>query len=381
MKKFVASIALVLAVLAMPVAALAAEFRAAQGNNGAVDLAKDQTAKNLYMVGNIVNVSGSTSGDLVAAGNTLNLLGSVENGLFAAGSNINLGGKVGGNTRIAGSNITINNAIGGDLFIGAATVNIAKEATIAGDLIAGIGTIDLNGDVAGNVRIAGGTVNINGKIDGDLQVEGGTLNIGDHAVINGNLKYRAEQTATISKSAVIKGSIDYQKIQSNTYNSDFGAAAMGVFGFFGILMGLALLFVLVYLLPRSSRDLVIGSLSSFWKNLGWGFLTFAVAPTALLMIAFTFIGLKLAGILTLAYIVYLIVAFSYATIGIGAAVLKWIEKKDYRVDWASILVGSLTVAILSAIPFLGGLVIFAVALAVLGQMMIATSHFLKNQRK
>lgn len=380
MKKVLTMACLALICLAIPLTALAAEFRVPEEQNGSVDVTKTEVVKNLYTAGNTVNISAETKGDLVVAGNNLNLSGKVEDGLFAVGSNINITGEVGKNARIAGSVVSITSSVAGDLLIGAGTLNISDQSKVGGDLMAGVGTATIDGIVNGRARIAGGDITINGVISGDLEVDGGQLILGDKAVVGGNLIYRSEKEATISSSAVVKGTTDYSKIQAKTYSKKYSRSILGVFGVFGFLMGIIFLLVLVYLLPRSSRELIETTLSTFWKNLGWGFLAFAIAPTVLIIVAVTVIGLKLAGALLLIYGAMLMVAFVYATIALGAQILKWITKDTYRFDWLTVLVGTAAAIVLGLIPVLGGLIIFAVALAVLGQLIIKTGVFLKSQR-
>lgn len=138
--------------------------------------------------------------------------------------------------------------------------------------------------------------------------------------------------------------------------------------------------MIVYLLPKTSRNLVGSSLGDFWRNFGIGFLTLVAAPAVMIILAVTVIGLKLAGILLFAYVTYLVVAGLFGSLSIGAQILKWIEKKDYRVDWLTVLVGTVAAIIIGVIPVLGGLVIFAFTMAVLGSIVTGTTNFLKSQR-
>ena len=379
MKKIFIVLALSLAVLVPPAVTLAAEFRTSE--NGSVDLLKDQSAKNLYIAGNTVNVSGTAKGDLTVAGNTLNLNGPVEDSLFAVGNIINLSGIVNKNARIAGSSINIISSIKEDLIVGAAALTISPEATIGGDLIAGVGDLSLSAPVSGNVKISGSEIIIDSKINGDVTVYATKgLILGDKANIGGSLTYRSPEEAQISSSAVVSGKTDYTKMETKSYTENNFAGALGIFGFLGFLMGLALLLFVVYLLPKSSLDLVKNTLDSFWSNLGWGFLISIAGPIALIIIASTILGLKIAGILFLLYLGFIIVSSIFATLAIGAQILKWIQKKDYCVDWLTILIGTFASLIISLIPVMGGLIIWLVSAAVLGQLVKHIGPYLKSQR-
>jgi hypothetical protein len=230
--------------------------------------------------------------------------------------------------------------------------------------------------------LAGGDITINSKITGDVEVDANKLVLGENANIGGSLTYRSPKEAQISSSAVIAGTVDFSKTETKTKTSDsrYLMGILGVFGFVGLLMGLVLLFVFVYVLPKSSLNLVNKTISSFGVNSGLGFLTFAAMPMALILISVTIIGLKLAGTLFVLYLGFLMIAFMAGTLVIGSQILKWIEKKDYRVDWLTILVGTLAVIILGLIPFVGSAIIWVVGVAVLGQLIRYVGVFLKNQR-
>lgn len=214
MKKILVAATVFLVALILPLTALAAEFRVPSEKNGNADVGKNETPKNLYIAGNIVNVAGNTQGDLLAAGNSLNLTGEVENSLFAAGNTVNVEGKVGKTARLGGSNVTVSSSVGGDLFAAATNLNLASGSQVGGDLYAGAAAVSLNGEVVGLTRIAGGEVTVNGKIDGDLVVDATSVTIGDGAVINGKFSYKSPKEAVISSSAKILGPTDYQKTEN-----------------------------------------------------------------------------------------------------------------------------------------------------------------------
>lgn len=378
MKKIFSALVLSLVILSLPAVSLAAEFYSS--NNGSVELYKDKTVKNLYIASSTVNVSGATTGDLVAAGNTLNLSGPVEDSLLVAGSNVNISGAIGKNARIVGNSLNINNNIGGDLLAGGSTLTISPETVINGDLIVGVGSLTLNGAVGGKAKITGGDITINGEIKGNIDVEASKLTLGDNARIGGNLVYHSPEAANISSSAVVSGTTDFEQIQKDSSASSNIAGMFKTFGLIGAIMVLAVLFVFVYVLPKTSQALVEDSLKLFWGNIGWGFLTFAVTPFALILLAITIVGLKLAGMLLLIYFGFLAIASLAAALLIGAQIFRWIDKKNYRADYSTILVGVLALIIMGSVPFPGMLVIWIVVLAVLGQLIRYASLFIKSQR-
>jgi len=378
MKKFLALFCLSFVLVLLPVAALAAEFRSSQDTS--ISLDKSETAKNLYIAGNTVNVSGTAQGDLTAAGNTINLDGPVQDGLFAFGNNLNIDSSVGQNARVAGGNVNLNGDISGDFMAAGSIVSVGKDSVVSGDLIVGAGQVTIDGKVEGMARIAASDVTISGTINGNVDIYATKVIISNDAYIGGNLTYHAPEQATISSSAKIIGKTDFQKTEQQKFPAKEMSAVLGIFGVFGLLMGLALLFVLVYILPKTSKQLVEGSLTNFWANLGWGFIGIFIIPIGMMIVAFTFVGLKVAGVILVAYIAAMIIAAVAATLALGSQILRWFGEKQYRVDWLTILVGTLAVMILGVIPVVGGLVVFAFTLAVLGRVLVLTVQFIKSQR-
>jgi cytoskeletal protein CcmA (bactofilin family) len=63
-----------------------------------------------------------------------------------------------------------------DLYAFAGSVQVA--GTVDGDLVASGGTVDVTGTVTGDVIAAGGNVSISGTVDGDARIAGGALSVG-----------------------------------------------------------------------------------------------------------------------------------------------------------------------------------------------------------
>jgi len=375
MKKILLSIACALVLI--PSAAFAAEFRASKSGDEAVGATEN--VKNLYVAGTTVNSEARAKGDLVAAGQNLNINGSVEHSLLACGSNVNVGASVGTTARVMGGTVVFSGKTAEDLTAAGGTLSLMKDSEVAGDLMIAGGQLSLSGKVLGDAWIAGSTVTINGQINGDVVVRGAEqLTISKSAVINGNLKYYSSNTAVVEDGAVIKGATDYIKISQPSKYQKNGVMKMmmGMFSFYALIMTFLVLLALVYLFPKLSKSFVESSLKQFWPNLGWGFLTAIVAPIATLILLFTITGAKILGMV---YMTALMLAVTAVPVFAGVLIMLWIKKK-YQIDWLSVLVGIVATYILLFIPVIGWLALVALTLVALGEMTQKLLGLVKAQR-
>jgi len=364
--------------LFFPFVVRAAEFRSQEGNT---NIGEGEQIKNPYVAGDVVTISGKVLSDFIGAGKTINLSGDVENSAICAAETVNFSGEIGRNARFFANSVVVSGLINEDLLSGSASLTVAKDSRIGGDVVAAASQIIIDGNVSGKVLSAGEKLTINGRVEGDVEIYGNEIVLGDEAFIGGNFKYHSQNEANISSSAIIEGESEFVKVQERDYSRGFVRANILGTNFFSAILSVALLLVIVYLLPKLSRSAVEANLSKFYINILWGFIALIVVPSAIIFLTITVLGLKIAGTILLAYIVALFVAGILSTLVLGEAVMKLFGVKQYRIDWTTVLVGAGSVFVLSIIPFLGQIVIFVFMLSALGSITVATGNYLKSQRK
>jgi cytoskeletal protein CcmA (bactofilin family) len=374
MKKVV--ILSLISILIFPAMIFAADFKANESGN--VNIESSEKTKNLYTAGNSISSDADITGDLVVAGNNININGDVENSLAAAGNTINIKGNIGRNARIAGSTISINGNVGEDLLIAGGSIIIGKDAVIKNDLLVSCGTIEINGKVLGNIKAAGAEkLIIRGEVLGNIDAkEIQNLTIESSAVVNGKLTYSSAKEANIADKNQIKGGIDYKKI-ANTENlgNNFGNTLIK------ILVGFITLFVLIYLAPKFTQNLVEDAYNNPWGNIGTGLIFLIVAPIVGLILAFSVLGIKIALILALIYVLYLVLAGLSTSILAGSLILKFIDRsKVLSTSWRAIAVGVIVISLISLLPIFGWFIIFIFFLLGLGELIQRSLATLKKQR-
>lgn len=366
MRKVLLFIAAV-AVIALPIAARAADFRYSQSGNVTVN--KTEAVNNLYVGGSTVTSNATVSGDMVAAGSDVLVNGDVAHSLFAVGSTVNVRGNVGQNARLAGSNVTVYGNVAEDLMMAGTTLRLDSGSTVKGNVYFAGANVNIDGHVKGTVEGTSANVTINGIVDGDVDLtKSAKVTIGDNAVINGNFVYSSNEVATISPSAKILGTTTFNKVATNGNQKSYLNVVFSTASVLSLLMSLVLLFVLVYVAPRPIKALMDSYRDHMAGNTGIGIAVLFVAPIALLILAFTVVGIKLAGLLFAFYVTFAVLAMAVSTLMIGAEARRLFDrgKTDQPVDWLTILIGEAVRFVLLLIPVIGWITLFVFYLLAFG---------------
>lgn len=337
----------------------AAEFQMAKkGKNVIVD----EEVKNLYTAGNIVSINADVEKNLHAAGDVITISGNVENNIYVVGGTVVIKGDVGGTVHVGAGNILIEGEIEDDLFLGGGTVTLTESSLVGGDLIVGAGIIEVKGPVDGNIHMAGGEVFIDSKIGGNVKINAGKeLRLGSKAEIVGDLKYSSVKEVVMDEGASVLGETTYKEIKA-------GGTGILTLGFLIRLLAIMVVgLVLVYLFRAVTERVIKESLGHFWANLGRGFGALILIPIACIILAVTVIGLWLAGLIGVAYVLMIFLSVVLASIVFGSWLIKVLGKKSkYPVDWKAVVVGAITLNLIVLIPFIGWLVKFVFVLISLG---------------
>lgn len=337
--------------LAGPV--LAAEFKGGQG----VSFSKRETVTdNFYAAGANITAEGSVEGDFLAAGGTILFNGRAADDMMAAGGTLSLLGEVGGDLRAAGGNISLGGLIGGEMVVVGGQISVSsgclveKSATIAG------GMISFGGETRGNLEIRGGEVVVNGKVGGELFVQADKLTIGKGAVIAGNLNYESPVEASIEQGSQISGEINFKKTERGGgwegKKFSWGAVVGGWFVRFFIMLALGLLLFFVF--KKGTSEIVKINLAEFGWQLVRGLVIMIVLPIAAIIAAVTIVGLPVAGVFMLLYIMFWILSGAIAGMMVGSLAygLIW-KKKEFVLNWKIVAGGIAVYCLVTAIPYFG----------------------------
>ncbi len=203
--------------------ALAAEFA---GDEDVYRLAAGEVVNDdLYVGSGEIYIDGTVKGDLFAAGGYVEINGVVEGDLVAAGGGVVIRGQVLDDVRVAGGGIEVSGSIGDDLFVaggggqsmafpmpfGARSIQqgirIGDEATVGGDAVIFGGGGRIGGSVAGDLLAGMGTLELAGQVGGNADLQVGSLRVAEGSSVAGILRYTSPDELNIP--AGVSGSVQY----------------------------------------------------------------------------------------------------------------------------------------------------------------------------
>lgn len=329
-------------------------------NNQLVIVASDQVIDhNYYNAGNTVNIYGTINGDVFVAGNTITIDSQNINGdIFAAGNTITIKGTVNGSLRLAGQNIFIDGQISGNVLAGGQNINLNSSSVVNGHVTVAGQSIDSQGVIKGQLEAAGEMAYLNGQVDKDVYLQLGQtkLQVGDQAKIGGKLFYKSLEQGQVSDKAQISQGVFFEphvpKQKPSFKGFGFGSFVVKFFGM--LVVGMILMHIWPKFLPESVETIKKNKAGVFFKGFGWLILT----PILLIIVAITIIGLPLAGLLFILWMLGLYLAKIIAAWLLIALIRAkfFKDKKLSNIWWLAI--GILLYIILGKIPFIGWVIAF-----------------------
>jgi len=376
MKRNIAKILLILALLTIPTGAiLAAETK----SGDSIYIAKDEiVSSNLYAAGQTITIDGAVSGDLIAAAQTISINGRVDGDIIAVAQEITINGEVGGNVRTAGNSIAINGVVAKNVNAFGSTLSIGSNARIGWDVLLAGFTTEMRGVIDGGLSGYSDKILIGGKIGEDVNLklarsrQKQEIIIAPEAVINGDLIYTSSSVAKISESASLAGKI--QQVAPKNENEKWLWLWSQMFSIFAALMvGLFLIFIAKNITNRIAASLEERPFQALLPGL---ILTFALPPIALVL-AITIIGLPLALITITGWLIAIYLAKILTAIIVG----RWLIKKLIKKEWSlfvSLVLGIFICWFLFAIPLVGWIFSLIAICFGLGGIWSYVSHQLKH---
>jgi cytoskeletal protein CcmA (bactofilin family) len=363
---------------------LCALMLAATAAHGADDRhasrAQQQLGGDLFIAGGSVTVSQPVNGDLIAAGGSIDVDAAVAGDAVAIGGKVRIGADVGQSVYAAGGQVTINGKVGRSVRTSGGQVELGPKAAVTGNASIAGGQLRLLGSIQGHVQAAGGRVFIDGPVGGDVVATSGEVELGPNARIAGKLRYRSSAVVRQDPAAQVVGGIEHlfpstrgdkaARPASDPMARHSTAGAVAVVWTLGLI---ALAIVLLAVLPVFCRGVARALHERLGMSVLLGFVLLVCTPVAALLLLVTLIGIPL-GLLAIAlYLALLPVAYVSAGIGLGEWALgRWKPASAGRFGWraASAAAAIVVLALLGAIPWLGGLVGFAALLAGLGALLL-----------
>ncbi|PIT93642.1 hypothetical protein COU00_03390 [Candidatus Falkowbacteria bacterium CG10_big_fil_rev_8_21_14_0_10_43_11] len=370
----------------VPAAAFA--FEAKKGNN--IYVGENETvAGNLYAAGVNVIIDGKVEGDVFCAGQSVTINGEVGGDVFCAGSSVAINGRVGGSIRVAASELSINGQVERSALAFASNINLSDSGKIGWNFFGGAANFTAYGPIGGDVQFGGASLVINNTVGGNVRFYGEVaeqqqkssapaLTLLPKAVVNGSLTYSQTASAEIKDGAQVKGKTikkapQLKKVEHKTKNAFWPFTVS--FAIFGLLTTVILGLALVRLNSDAVEAVTDNILERPWATLGWGLVLLILTPIVIILLLITLVGLPLAGLAGLLFVIYLILAKVTFGIALGRLIndkAKW----KLSLYWAATL-GIVITDLIIFIPIIGWIFGFFTLLWSFGALMIASKNLIK----
>lgn len=361
-------IALALFSLAAPLDVFAYEVK----RGPSVLVGKDEIIDgNLFAAGSNIQIDGTVRGDVFCAGQTISITGLVEGNVFCAGQTMSISSQIDGDLVGAGQSLNFRGDIARNLVFAGQSITTDSSSGVGWQAILAGETIDLGGQIDRDLLGAGSKFRISGNVgrNADLWLDRsgrGSLVVAPTGVITGDLTYHARSEAQLEAGSQVIGKTDFRKLDFRPQRPPQGAwIGKWLYGAVSSFV-IGLLFILLW--PKRLQDLLDEMKKGTKANFGWGLVLALLSPLVALLLAFTLIGLPLAVLIVLSWLILMWLSKILVAAYIGRlAVEKWLPSKRSNLYWMLAL-GVLIAYFFYGIPFIGGLISFVAVIYGLGSL-------------
>lgn len=321
------------------------------GNNVTISSNKPIN-ETVYAAGRTVDISSEIFGDVYCAGQNVTVSGTVHGDVLCAGQNVTVTGTIDGDTRLAGQTVNIGGNVKGSATVGGQSFVLQSRGSIDRDATIGSSEANLNGTVGRDLTTGGSNVTISNSVGRNISANAQHLMLTSSAKVGGNIRLVSNNDVKKDPGAMVNGSIVRTKPTSAQETSSRGGGIRWIaFVFFSMLIT-ALVLLLIF--PRFFQETTNQAFPLPWMALLTGFVASIIVPIIIIVLAATIIGIPLAIILALLWIVALLFSGPLFAYYIGRLILR-----PNRKQVLIMLLGAVILIILYLIPVVNIIAVLA----------------------
>ncbi len=300
----------------------------------------------IFVAGRTIDINAEVFGDVFCAGQTITVSGTVHGDVICGGQTITISGIVDGDVRLAGQTVTLQAAIAGNATIAGETFTQSSSSEIGGDLTAGSNDIILNGRIGRDVAVGGGNVILTGEVGRNIKGDVNQLELFKAAKVGGNIAYTSTNDIN-DAGASVAGLISRTDVQQSSNRGEMFGLGLAWFIFLFVSM-LLVAMAIALMFPAVLRNVTDRALPRPWRALLVGLVASIVVPVLLVIVAVTIVGLPLAFLLGLLWLLVSMLSGPFSGYYLGRLLLK-----NSQHTLKIMLVGSSALLVLYFIPFVG----------------------------
>lgn len=279
--------------------------------------AGDVQREDFYVAGATVIIEGRVEGDLLVAAQTLTVSGEVTGDVTGlVRDRAEISGSVGGSVRLASLRVRVPGRVGDD--VAAFAVSVEVDGEVGRDVLVTAGRVELRGgvgrDIAGQVFRA----DLDGAVGRDVEIAVQDLDLGPNLTVGGDLTYRARGEADAAAGASVEGQFVRRPAVTPFWLRVLQRIFSGVTLLGFLFAGIVLLWTARSTLPRAARSVFAHP----WSTLGIGLGVVILTPVVVALLGVTLVGLPLAILLFVLWLMALFLGPLPAVIGAGERLLR-----------------------------------------------------------
>lgn len=349
--------------LAVPAEAL--EIR--RDRTGDVTVAAGETIDDtLIVMGDEVSMDGTVTGNLVAMARRVRVRGTVQGNLVAFARDVDVEGTVQGSVFVFAQRVTAPAAVAGDLTAFAQTVALAPAGRVQGNVTTFSESAEIEGAVGRDVTSFGRRVTIGGQVARRATGYAQRITIRRNARIEGAFTAHVpgRENVLVEPGATIVGATDIDVAEPRPSRYATG-------GFYvRQAIRLAAAFVagwLFFWLVPAARRLPLDGARTLAVAVGLGAVALAATPILAVAVGITLVGLPLALVALMVWLVCLYLAKIVVALHVGRMVLGTPDSQGER-HLAALLLGLVLVLVAVNLPYVGVVLNLLLTIAGLGAL-------------
>lgn len=343
------NVALVLLVFMLPGWAL-------ERRSGAnVTVGQNETINDTLLArGETVEVDGIVNGDLIAQGRLVAVRGTVKGNVFAFAQHVEIEGNVEGSVISWGQTITVRGNLAHNLYSWSQFLRLEPSAEVGRDLISGCQDANLEGKVGRSATLFAGTSAVRGLVGQDLVFRGRELSLSPPARVGGNLIAYVAKSSNVH---VAPGVVIAGKTETHLHrrSSRFSQAHFYIWQTIWLASAFLVGLAAIWLAPGFFRS-VSQAMAQGWRSPLLGFAVLVATPVAAVLAAITVVGLPLAILTLLFYLIGLYLAKIFVGAFLGRLILRT-DSPGRGPMVQALLIGLIILTVAFQIPYAVGTVI------------------------
>lgn len=293
---------------------------AQSGVSDSINITKQQTIdKTLVSGASDIEIAGVLNGDLFCLSQNLNVSGTINGDVFCAASNVNITGNINGSLRLFSSNTTIVGTVDEASTILTDDFTLDKAGFMGSDVFLTATNAQINGLVDRDLNILGDNYFVNGTINRNIAGNANQLTLQKNATVLGNVDITSQNKISTEDGAIVLGTLN----QINESSEKSNPILDGLFFALYMIASLALIAILIALLmPRTLEYSFQIVKNNPFKVALAGLIVSIVGPVLFILLFITIIGIPLAFMLILGWILVASITGPIVAFQIGKAILR-----------------------------------------------------------